>query len=55
LDIFPQKKYEVFGSLKEFKSLVENQTEKTIKVMRTYNGGELCGNEFEYLCKKCGI
>jgi transposase InsO family protein len=24
-------------------------------VLRTYNGGEFCGNEFEELCKKCSI
>jgi hypothetical protein len=35
--------------------LVENQPEKKIKVLRTGNGGEFCGNEFEKLCKKCGI
>ena len=37
---------------KEFKALVENQTEKKIKVPRTDNGGELCKKEFEELCKK---
>jgi hypothetical protein len=46
-------KSEVFE--KEFKALVENQTEKKIKVLRTDNGGEFCGNEFEEFCKKCGI
>jgi len=34
---------------------VENQIEKRIKVLRTNNGGELCGKEFDQLCKKCGI
>ena len=24
-------------------------------MLRTDNGGEFCGNEFEYFCKKCGI
>jgi transposase InsO family protein len=52
---FLRKKYEVFDKFKEFKALVENQTEKKIKVLRTDNGGELCGNEFEEFCKKCGI
>jgi hypothetical protein len=28
---------------------------KTIKVLRTDNGGEFRGSEFEELCKKCGI
>ena len=33
------KKSEVFNRFKEFKALVENQTEKKIKVLRTNNGG----------------
>jgi hypothetical protein len=52
---FLRKKFEVFDRFKEFKALVENQTEKRIKVLRTDNGGEFCGNEFEEFCKKCGI
>jgi transposase InsO family protein len=55
LDIFPQEEIEVFDRFKEFKALVENQTEKIIKVLRTDNGGEFCRNEFEEFCKKCGI
>jgi transposase InsO family protein len=52
---FLRKKSEVFDKFKEFKALVENQTKNKIKVLRTDNGGEFCGNEFEELCKKCGI
>jgi transposase InsO family protein len=52
---FLRKKYEVFDMFKEFKALVENQREKIIKVLRTNNGGEFCKNEFEELCKKCGM
>jgi transposase InsO family protein len=52
---FLRKKSEVFDRFKEFKALVENQTEKIIKVLRTDNGREFCGNEFEEFCKKCGI
>jgi len=52
---FLKKKSEVFNTFKEFKTLVENQTEKKIKVLRTDNGGEFCSKEFEELCKKCGI
>jgi hypothetical protein len=44
---FIRNKFEVFDKFKEFKALVENQTEKKIKVLRTDNGGELCGNELE--------
>ena len=40
---FPRNKSKVFKRFKEFKALVENQTEKRIKVMRTDNGGEFCG------------
>jgi hypothetical protein len=52
---FLRNKYEVFDMFKEFKALVENQIEKIIKVLRKDNGGELCRNEFEELCQKCGI
>jgi IS30 family transposase len=52
---FLRKKSEVFDRFKEFKALVENQTEKQIKVLRTDNGEEFRENEFEELCKKCGI
>jgi transposase InsO family protein len=52
---FLRNKSEVFDKFKEFKALVENQTEKKIKVLRTDNGGEFCRNEFEEFCKKCGI
>ena len=53
--IFLGKYIEYLMIFKEFKALVENQTEKKIKVLRTDNGGELCRNEFEEFCKKCGI
>ena len=52
---FLRKKSEVVDKFKEFKALVENQTEKRIKVLRTDNGGEFYENEFEELCKKCDI
>jgi hypothetical protein len=40
---FLRKKSKVFKKFKEFKALVENQTDKKIKVLRTNNGGEFCG------------
>jgi hypothetical protein len=49
---FLRKKSEVFDKFKEFKALVQNQTEKRIKVPRTYNGGDFCRSEFEEFCKK---
>ena len=52
---FLQNKSEVFAKFKEFKALVENQSKKKIKVLRTYNYGEVCGNEFKGFGKKCVI
>ena len=52
---FLKKKSQFFDRFKEFKTLVENQTEKKIKVLRTDNGGEFCSKEFEEFCKKFGI
>ena len=34
-----RKKYEVFDRFKEFKALVENQTNQKINVLRRDNGG----------------
>jgi transposase InsO family protein len=34
---------------------LENHIEKNIKVLRTDNGGELCGKEFDQFYKPCGI
>jgi hypothetical protein len=48
-----RKKSNVFEKFKEFKSLVENQTYKNIKVLRTDNGGELCGKYFEECVIAC--
>ena len=48
-------KYEVFDRFKEFKALVENQTNKNIKLLRIDNGGEFYTKEREDFCKKCGI
>jgi hypothetical protein len=52
---FIRNKFEVCDKFKEFKALVENQTEKKIKVLRKYNGGEFCWNKFKEFCKRCGI
>ncbi|GKB46312.1 retrovirus-related pol polyprotein from transposon TNT 1-94, partial [Tanacetum coccineum] len=48
-------KHEAFGKLKEWKQLVENQTGRTVKKLRTDNGLEFCNQEFEQLCVKSGI
>nr|GEV97692.1 copia LTR rider [Tanacetum cinerariifolium] len=48
-------KYEAFGKFKEWKQLVENQTGRTVKKLRTDNGLEFCNWEFEQLCNESGI
>ena len=45
------KKSKVFENFVEFKGLVENQTNKKIKVLRTDNGGQLYGKAFDLFCK----
>ena len=40
-------KFEVFEKFKEFKTLVENQNNKKIKVLRTNNVGESYGKAFD--------
>ena len=52
---FLRQKSEVFSKFKEFKALVENQTNKKIKVLRIDNGGEFFSREFEKFYKQCGI
>ena len=52
---FLKKKVEVFEIFKEFKALVENLSEKKIKILRSDNGGEFTSNEFNDLCKEAGI
>lgn len=52
---FLKAKSECFKYFKEFKSLVENQQGKKIKIVRTDNGLEFCSNEFENFLKEAGI
>lgn len=49
-----KKKDEVFSKF-EFKALVENQTGKNVKVLRSDNKGEYISNAFKDLCAKEGI
>ena len=44
---FMSNKFEVFEKFKEFKTLVENQNNKKIKVLRTNNVGESYGKAFD--------
>ncbi|KAJ4702606.1 Retrovirus-related Pol polyprotein from transposon TNT 1-94 [Melia azedarach] len=48
-------KSEAFKNFKQWKALVENQTGKKIKRLRTDNGLEFCWSEFDEFCKNEGI
>jgi len=48
-------KSEVFERFREFKTLMENQIGKKIRVLRTDNGGEYTSNEFMEYCLAEGI
>jgi hypothetical protein len=52
---FIKTKGQVFNWFQEFKALVENQTRKKIKVLRSNNGGEYTSNEFNDFCAREGI
>ena len=52
---FLRSKAEVFSYFKEFKAMVELQTRKKIKCLRTDNGGDFCSNDFDTFFKDCGI
>jgi transposase InsO family protein len=52
---FLKKKDEVFKWFRSFKALVENQTGKKIKILRTDNGTEYESNEFNDYCREAGI
>ncbi|CAM8916933.1 unnamed protein product [Rhodiola kirilowii] len=52
---FLAKKSEAFQTFKTWKNLVENQTGKHIKRLRTDNGLEYLDKEFLDFCKCCGI
>lgn len=39
----------------EFKNLVENQTGKRIKILRTDNGSEYCNRSFLDYLRQCGV
>jgi transposase InsO family protein len=45
----------VFSKLKEFKALIENLSEKKIKILRSDNGGEYTSKEFVNFFKDVGI
>ncbi|GJX19671.1 retrotransposon protein, putative, ty1-copia subclass [Tanacetum coccineum] len=48
-------KHEIFETFKVFKNEVENQLRKTIKALRSDQGGEYISQEFKDYLKACGI
>ena len=52
---FLKSKDEVFSKFKEFKALIENLSERKIKILRSDNGGEYTSNEFVNYCKDVWI
>ena len=52
---FTKNKDELFNKFKEFKDLIENHTEKKIKIFRSDNCIEFTSNEFKELCRDLRI
>lgn len=52
---FLKNKSQVFTTFKQWKTLIEKQTGKQIKQLRTDNGLEFCSEEFNNFCKNEGI
>nr|ABA96191.1 retrotransposon protein, putative, Ty1-copia subclass [Oryza sativa Japonica Group] len=52
---FLKHKDDTFAAFKEWKVMIERQTEKEVKVLRTDSGGEFCSDAFDDYCRKEGI
>ncbi|KAL5579868.1 hypothetical protein UlMin_012310 [Ulmus minor] len=50
-----KSKDETFNAFKNWKNLIENQSNKRVKVLRTDNGLEFCNVAFDDYCKEHGI
>ena len=50
-----RQKSDAFEKFKQWKVLVENQTGKKVKRLRTDNGLEFCSSEFDEFCRANGI
>ena len=46
---------ENFNRFKEFKALIENQTGRHIRILRSDNEGEYESNEFDDFCREAGV
>ena len=52
---FSKSKDKVFDKFKEFKSLIENLSERKVKTLKSVNGGEYTSKEFVNFCKDVEI
>ena len=52
---FIKKKSEVLEQFTELKDLIENESSKKIKILRSDNGGEYISNDFLHICSKIVI
>ena len=52
---FLKNKDDTFAAFKEWKVMIERQTEKKVKLLRTNNGGELCSDAFNDYYREEGI
>ena len=50
-----RNKYDVFDTFEKWKALVENETRKRLKCVRSDNGGEYCSKEFDRYFSENGI
>jgi transposase InsO family protein len=50
-----KKNDEIFNKFQEFKALVENLSERKIKVLISHNGGEYTSKEFRDFFQETGI
>ena len=50
-----QNKSDVFDTFKKWKDLVEIETGKKLKCLRSDNRGEYCSKEFDRYCSEHGI
>jgi transposase InsO family protein len=47
---FLKHKYETFDTFSKWEVMIDKQTEKKVKLLRTDNGMEFCSNEFNDYC-----
>lgn len=52
---FFKAKFKVTKAFANFKSMVENETDKRIKIIRSDNGTDYCNTEFQDLLRMSGI